>query len=157
MDTQQPQLRSKLGQSFKPLKSTLSKDGDTKTFTYNDMPVNSPIGVLCTLTGVTTTIYRAPHASGGYDCYVTIFYAVTGGLGWTNSAAVALNPPGGLSLTAAPVTDQGGFLANENFPRVSVPCAGVGPNGQQLQVDPDLFDLTSAIAVLINASSWSHC
>ena len=158
MGTEQRELRTLLNELLAPTTTDLSDDGNTKTFHYSDMPVRSPIGALCTPTQLTTTIFRAPHADGGYDCYMTIFYAITGGAGYTDTAWVGLKPPGGLPLTGVPVTDAGGFLNGQNFPSVSVQCGGGGPNLLQLKVDPDLFNRTVTIAIMIlSQTSWRHC
>ena len=137
----------------------LSDDGNTKTFNkYGDVPVRSPIGALCTLTEITTTIFRASHADGGYDCYMTMFYAVKGGAGYTDPKWVGLKPPGGLPLTLVPVTDGGGFLNGQNLPSVPVQCGGAGPNLLQVKVDPDLFGQTATIAIMIlSQTSWERC
>src|SRR6266487_923293 len=70
---------------------------ESKSFPFDPIEVNSPAGVLCTVSGITATIFRASHSGGGYDCYVSFIGAINGGRGYTRAAWVGDNPPGGLS------------------------------------------------------------
>jgi len=131
---------------------------DSKSWPFGDVAVNSPIGILCTLKGIVASIFRAEHAGGGYDCYVSLGYAITGGKGNTRSSFVNDKPPGGLSLTLVLRMKEGGFLGEVQLARQDVGC---GDNGRLVvsrnDIDPDLFPLTDDAMLWVNASSWYQC
>jgi hypothetical protein len=135
-----------------------NKLADSKSWPFGDMLVDSPVGILCTLKGIVGTIFLAEHAGGGYDCYVSLGYALMGGKGNTRASFVNDKPPGGLSLTLVLRTKAGGFLGEVQFARQDVGC---GENGRPVvcrtDIDPNLFPLTSEAMLWLNASSWYQC
>ena len=168
MQTTKKAIKSKYGINLKPSK-VLSQDGiiapfdnalgDSKTFHYNDVNVESPIGVLCTLSQITATIFRANHSGGGYDCYLSILHAIYAGRGHTSASFVNDKPPGGLALALALLDDQDGVLGIYNLTRQDVGCGDRGRVvGQRIDsIDPDLFPLTTNIMIMVGASSWYPC
>src|SRR4051794_5341931 len=89
---------------------------ESKSFPFDPIEVNSPAGILCTVSWITAIIFRAQHSDGGYDCYVSFIGAITSGRGYTRAAWVGTKPPGGLSLSIIQVNKQGGFLGTFDLP-----------------------------------------
>ena len=131
---------------------------DVKSWPFEDNPVDSPAGILCTLKGIVASIFRAKHADGGYDCYVSLGYGVFGGAGYTRKAWVGSNPPGGLSLTLILRAKNHAFLAEIELDREDVSC---GDRGRLVvsrkDIDPDLYDQTDYIMLFTNQASWYQC
>jgi hypothetical protein len=131
---------------------------ESKSFSFDPIEVNSPAGVLCTVSGITATIFRANHANGGYDCYVSFMGALNGGRGYTSAAWVGYNPPGGLSLSVIQTNNHGGFLGTFDIPPQDVGCGDRNRIFTARQdIDPDLYPLTESMWILTNASTWYGC
>jgi hypothetical protein len=156
--------RKELGKSgaltlTKDTKDSLSNlPADVKSWPFNDQPIDSPAGILCTLKGIVASIFRAKHSDGGYDCYVSLGYGIFGGGGYTRKEWVGVNPPGGLSLTLVLRAKNHAFLAEIVLDREDVACRDQGKLVvSRKDIDPDLYDQTDYIMLWVNEASWYRC
>jgi hypothetical protein len=85
------------------------------------------------------TIYRAAHAGGGYDAYLTLGCATTA-FGWSSTASFG----GGVGWMIELLNDAHAPLYAWNVDTIEVNCRdnGLRVFRQKSPIDPDLYDLT---------------
>lgn len=130
---------------------------EVKTWPFDDVLVDSPIGILCRCTNITVSIFRARPAGGGYECYLGMIYNLYGGLGQTKIAWPP--PPAGLALSIVLRGKKNAFLGEFPLPRQDVNC---GENGRMVsarfdKVNPDVYPLVELAQLWTLEASWLRC
>jgi hypothetical protein len=134
------------------------KAAESKTFKFANMDIKGTNGAtFVTLSNISVTLYRAPHASGGYDAYVTLDYSYSSDGWYTNAAWI--NPAGGLAAMVILKDSQGGGLLSSDAGKISVSCGDHGVETLfQKAIDPDLYDLTAEVSIqLPGGFTWRKC